>query len=366
MENDKKELLYVMNLLKTSPKREGEKISKELSAFPINKNFQFKMKPDSKFETFITNKKNSNYFKTKTDQEPISRNNTIENEISLNSFFTMQTKKQTNQKTFTVQNNKPNLNITKFSNFPRALNLNKDNKWYTSKNYNNMYKGKNKGNLQKNYLQIKLFSKIKIRYLNFRPYVDLPEIKDENIKITETEPSETLTVTFNTLSPNQNHKNYYFKFLGNECLLIKRLLEDNGFIQCRGNEEWTILWSGGHIKLNYYEKLNKFQRMNHFPRSNEITRKDLLYKNLSKLKELFPGNKFDFIPESYILPNEYIYLKEKMDKNPNQFWIIKPVALSQGRGIFLTKNINEIPNNCAYIASKYITNPFLIKKKNLI
>ena len=363
MENDKKELLYVMNLLKTSPKREGEKISKELSAFPINKNFQFKMKPDSKFETFITNKKNSNYFKTKTDQEPISRNNTIENEISLNSFFTMQTKKPTNQKTFTVQNNKPNLNITKFSNFPRALNLNKDNKWYTSKNYNNMYKGKNKGNLQKNYLQIKLFSKIKIRYLNFRPYVDLPEIKDENIKITETEPSETLTVTFNTLSPNQNHKNYYFKFLGNECLLIKRLLEDNGFIQCRGNEEWTILWSGGHIKLNYYEKLNKFQRMNHFPRSNEITRKDLLYKNLSKLKELFPGNKFDFIPESYILPNEYIYLKEKMDKNPNQFWIIKPVALSQGRGIFLTKNINEIPNNLAYIASKYITNPFLIKKK---
>ena len=104
MENDKNELLFVMNLLKTSPKREGEKISKELSSFPINKNFQFKMKPDSKFETFINNKINTNYFKIKTDQEPISRNNTLENEnSSLNSFFAKQVTKPANQKTSTFQ-----------------------------------------------------------------------------------------------------------------------------------------------------------------------------------------------------------------------------------------------------------------------
>ena len=55
-----------------------------------------------------------------------------------------------------------------------------------------------------------------------------------------------------------------------------------------------------------------------------------------------------------------------MDKNPNQFWIVKPVASSQGRGIFLTKYINEIPNNSSMIASRYISNPFLINNKNLI
>jgi hypothetical protein len=52
-----------------------------------------------------------------------------------------------------------------------------------------------------------------------------------------------------------------------------------------------------------------------------------------------------------------------MDKNPNQFWIVKPVASSQGRGIFLTKNINDIPSNHQTIASRYITNPFLINRK---
>jgi tubulin polyglutamylase TTLL5 len=52
-----------------------------------------------------------------------------------------------------------------------------------------------------------------------------------------------------------------------------------------------------------------------------------------------------------------------MDKNPNQFWIVKPVASSQGRGIFLTQSINDIPSNHQTIVSRYIINPFLINNK---
>ena len=38
---------------------------------------------------------------------------------------------------------------------------------------------------------------------------------------------------------------YYFKLLINECLLVKNLLEDNGFFQNFLNnsiEEWSIIW----------------------------------------------------------------------------------------------------------------------------
>jgi tubulin polyglutamylase TTLL5 len=52
-----------------------------------------------------------------------------------------------------------------------------------------------------------------------------------------------------------------------------------------------------------------------------------------------------------------------MDKNPNQFWIVKPVASSQGRGIFLTQSINDITSNHQTIVSRYIINPFLINNK---
>ena len=371
MENDKNELQYVMNLLKNSPSKE---ISKEYSAFSVNKKWQFNIKPVSRFDTFNKNNGfngflNNKILNTIQHKEIIRRSeNTSEKDNSISNAFIQkqQNSKPKNQKAATLfQNYKPNLNIRKFSNFSRPTSLNKDNKWFTNNNYNNLNKYKNKKNQQQRSIYNKLRSKIKIRYLNFRPYIDLPKYQEEEInKNIDTENCESICLLSNCNTINTNQVNYYFKLLGNGCLLVKKLLEDNGFIESSNrNEEWTIAWSSGHIKLNDYEKLHKYQKMNHFPRSNELTRKDLLYKNLSKLKELFPGTKFDFLPESYILPNEYTFLKDKMDKNPNQFWIIKPVASSQGRGIFLTKNINEIPNNFSMIASRYIDNPFLINNK---
>ena len=368
-----------MNLLRNSPPKDLLKtkeiskpieISKEFSTFNINKKWQFNLKPVSKFETF-----NNNLFVNKKILNTIQPSDNIiqkiensnEKDSSTSTIYQKQNSKIKDQKASTLfQNYKPNLNIRKFSNVQKTTSLNRDNKWFNNNNFNNLYKNsinnKNKKNQQQRSFHNKLISKIKIRYLNFRPYIDLPKEEEMN-KNMDLENSESISVISNFNSLNLNPVNYYFKLLGNECLLVKKLLEDNGFIQCRGNEEWTIAWSSGHIKLNSFEKLHKYQKMNHFPRSNELTRKDLLYKNLSKLKELFPGTKFDFLPESYILPNEYTFLKDKMDKNPNQLWIIKPVASSQGRGIFLTKNISEIPNNYSMIASRYISNPFLINRK---
>ena len=414
MENEKKELIYVMNLLKNHPKKE---ISKDYSTFKINKKFQFSMKPETKFDNVVVN---DNFFKNLfsqasqnatvfiTLQENKSKENTeinINDNITAKNSLTKQysakdiLKNNPNQACTFFQKNKPNLNIGKFTNATRTASLLRENKWFNrgnnfNNNYNNSFFKKNTKNIksiknQKNFnnniFMNRLISKIKIRYLNFRPYIDLPnnifnsnaskfEENFKNINDMDNN-SETLSVTtynnnnnisqsnFSSINGNAPSKNYYFKLIGNECLLVKKLLEDNGFIQAKSNEPWTIAWSSGHIKLNSYEKLSRYQKMNHFPRSNELTRKDLLYKNLSKLKELFPGTKFDFLPESYILPNEYTFLKDKMDKNPNQFWIVKPVASSQGRGIFLTQSINDIPSNHQTIVSRYIINPFLINNK---
>ena len=401
MDNDKKELIYVMNLLKNKPSKE---ISKDYSCFKINKKFQFNYKPESKFEPVVIN---DNFFNKLFAQSP--QNETV--------FITLQDNKSnkntdTNNDTFSTtkntltkqysakditnhqnpkaatffQKNKPNLNITKFSNSTRTDSLLREHRWFkrgtnfSDYNSSSFFKKKEKNlkmqrNIKKeNFFMNRLISKIKIRYLKFRPYIDLPtikpnisNIKEENNKFIDMDNSDALSInSYNnnySQSVVQSTTNYYFKLIGNECLLVKKLLEDNGFIQSRSGEPWTIAWSSGHIKLTSYEKLSKYQKMNHFPRSNELTRKDLLYKNLSKLKELFPGTKFDFLPESYILPNEFTFLKDRMDKNPNQFWIVKPVASSQGRGIFLTKNINDIPSNHQTIASRYITNPFLINRK---
>lgn len=162
-----------------------------------------------------------------------------------------------------------------------------------------------------------------MRYLEFRPYI-------QNLNMRPKTPKDL---------------GYYYKIIGSECSLVKNLLEDNGFIENKkSNNNWTLLWSSGPIKPAIYSSLTRYQKVNHFPRSVEITRKDLLYKNISKMQSMFPNlsKNLSFIPQSFLLPNEYKYLEDAMEKDSNFIWIIKPVASSQGRGIYVTNKIQEV------------------------
>jgi tubulin polyglutamylase TTLL5 len=108
------------------------------------------------------------------------------------------------------------------------------------------------------------------------------------------------------------------------------------------SNNFCIFWSSAVIKQNIYINLKPYQKVNHFPRSIEVTRKDLLYKNLAKMQSVYKSY-FNFFPMSYLLPNETTFLQEAFDKN-NMTLIVKPVASSQGRGIFVTNNLQEVNN----------------------
>lgn len=85
---------------------------------------------------------------------------------------------------------------------------------------------------------------------------------------------------------------------------FRSLLEANNF-NFTESHEWNILWSSSSCKSYLYEGLNEYQRINHFPQSYEITRKDRLCFNYVKMQERFGRQAFDFIPDTYILPNEF-------------------------------------------------------------
>ena len=160
MDNDKNELFYVMNLLKNSPPKESSKMTKELSSFTINKKWQFNLKPESKFDLFNKNKHDndnitldSKNYVTKTISNTILQDETIhKNDIpfesdnaSIKSYFhNPNLKSPPNQKSTLFQNYKPNLNIRKFSNFPKTTCLNRDNrekKWFkNNSNFNSLYR----------------------------------------------------------------------------------------------------------------------------------------------------------------------------------------------------------------------------------
>lgn len=166
---------------------------------------------------------------------------------------------------------------------------------------------------------------------------------------------------FNALQrpPPPPNRGYFFKFLNNsDVKLVRWFFEDNGFRE--GRKDWLILWSCGAMRSQIYQSLNRWQRVNHFPRSHEITRKDNLIKNFTRMQSIHGKKHFDFVPETYILPQEMHLLSEAMDTHKPDLWIFKPVGGSQGRGIYLTNKLSDLPNGQAMVASKYISNPLLI------
>jgi tubulin polyglutamylase TTLL6/13 len=50
--------------------------------------------------------------------------------------------------------------------------------------------------------------------------------------------------------------------------------------------------------------MTEFQKINHFYNSSELTRKDKLCSNVKRMTHIFSKSQFDFLPETYILPEE--------------------------------------------------------------
>jgi hypothetical protein len=83
------------------------------------------------------------------------------------------------------------------------------------------------------------------------------------------------------------------------------------------------------------------------------------------MQEKFGYKEFNKIPDTYCLPEEFLdfyeHYNELKDKSPHKnIWIIKPNAMSRGRGIYITDDVYEIDQDESCIVSRYIHNPLLI------
>jgi len=67
--------------------------------------------------------------------------------------------------------------------------------------------------------------------------------------------------------------------------------------------DWNVLWTHTQGKTYFFERLNPYQKVNHFPVTIELTRKDRMAKNIKRMKEKYQTDDFDFIPESFVLPD---------------------------------------------------------------
>ena len=149
---------------------------------------------------------------------------------------------------------------------------------------------------------------------------------------------------------------------------------------------WNLLWTWQQPNLDL-SKLLCWQRINHFPHNSQLTRKDFLKKNINRYRAL-RGFKhaavFDIMPETFSLPSERVafvqaFVHDSLQSRaghvsePDQselehrsLWILKPVALSRGRGIRVIDSLRDVHylhdgTGSPMVAQRYIADPLLLR-----
>ncbi|XP_043328965.1 tubulin polyglutamylase TTLL5 [Cervus canadensis] len=151
-----------------------------------------------------------------------------------------------------------------------------------------------------------------------------------------------------------------YKIVRTDSRLVRSILTAHGFHEVHpSSTDYNLMWTGSHLKPFLLRTLSEAQKVNHFPRSYELTRKDRLYKNIIRMQHTYGFKAFHILPQTFLLPAEYAEFCNSYSKDRGP-WIVKPVASSRGRGVYLINNPNQISLEENILVSRYINNPLLI------
>lgn len=130
-------------------------------------------------------------------------------------------------------------------------------------------------------------------------------------------------------------------------------------------QSWNLLWTYSSPGISF-ANLFAWQKVNHFINNRQLSRKDLLKKSIERIKKMNTKlfSLFDIMPKTYILAKEYLDFVDEFTRNknsPSNIWIVKPVGKSRGRGIYLIKDLCDVPMVDSFLVQKYLTNPYLIE-----
>ncbi|KAG7396618.1 Tubulin polyglutamylase ttll7 [Phytophthora boehmeriae] len=113
-----------------------------------------------------------------------------------------------------------------------------------------------------------------------------------------------------------------------------------------------------------FKTLLPYQKVNHFPGMSNLACKSKLARNLERMKKLFPSE-FAFVPRTWILPfDQYEFQQNFNSEGESQrTFIIKPDHMCQGRGVFLTRKLSQVPRGEVLVAQQYVARPLLLDGK---
>ncbi|XP_070584961.1 tubulin monoglutamylase TTLL4 [Erythrolamprus reginae] len=168
--------------------------------------------------------------------------------------------------------------------------------------------------------------------------------RDERVEKLPWEQRKMLRWKMSTVTPN----------------IVKQTIARSHFKISRRNNDWLGCW-GHHMKSPGFRIVKEHQKLNHFPGSFQIGRKDRLWRNVSKMQQRFGKKEFNFLPQSFILPQDIKLLRKAWeDCAGRQKWIVKPPASARGIGIQVIHKWSQLPKRRPLLVQRYIHKPYLI------
>ncbi|XP_073490406.1 tubulin monoglutamylase TTLL4 [Aquarana catesbeiana] len=142
--------------------------------------------------------------------------------------------------------------------------------------------------------------------------------------------------------------------------IVKQAVARSHFRVTKKNHDWLGCW-GHHMKSTAFKGIREYQKLNHFPGSFQIGRKDRLWRNLSKMQARFGRKEFNFLPQSFVLPQDIKLLKKAWEEGgTRQKWIVKPPASARGMGIQVIHKWSQLPKKRPLLVQRYLHKPYLI------
>jgi tubulin polyglutamylase TTLL5 len=130
---------------------------------------------------------------------------------------------------------------------------------------------------------------------------------------------------------------------------------------------WNLMWTWGMPTATDFDQLLVFQKISRFRKTRGLTRKDLLKKNIQRcvgVSENSVKDGFNIMPLTYALPHEFnsfvkgfASVQQASGNNRSNFWIIKPIGSSRGRGISLVDSVSDVSYSQPIVVQKYISDP---------
>jgi len=126
-----------------------------------------------------------------------------------------------------------------------------------------------------------------------------------------------------------------------------------------------VHWIDDGAIRDWLPKTEPWMKINHFPGThNTLARKGRLAQNMSRMTKIFP-KEYKFIPTTWLLPHDLPDLEKKFQTTSKAVYIVKPDNGTQGRGIFLTNDLEKIKGAGGHwdepvIVQMYIPRPMLL------